>query len=118
MKVRSRLPNKMPRGLAVCPSSVHTDARRRALGWLHQEHGIPVEELSLSKLFPSAERAGVAVAFDYMQWLSARGISPSTEGAQSGAQCVARLHTLIATSAPSGRSTSVPLFTKSLGCMP
>ena len=42
---------------------------------------MPVAELSLSKLFPSAERAGVAVAFDYMQWLGARGISPSTEGA-------------------------------------
>ncbi|KAK9843821.1 hypothetical protein WJX81_007539 [Elliptochloris bilobata] len=58
----------------------YCDHLRRALGWLHQERGVPVEELSLSKLFPSAERAGVAVAFDYMQWLNARGISPSTEG--------------------------------------
>ena len=57
---------------------------------------MPVEELSLNQLFPSAERAGVGVAFDYMQWLSARGISPSTEGAQSGLPCVARLHMLIA----------------------
>jgi len=53
---------------------------RRALGWLHIERGIPVAELSLSKLFPSAEREGVAVVFDYLQWLSARGISPATEG--------------------------------------
>ena len=45
---------------------------------------MPVEELSLGLLFPSAERAGVAVAFDYMQWLNARGISPSTEGAHAG----------------------------------
>jgi len=53
---------------------------RLALGWLHTERGIPVAELSLSKLFPSAEREGVAVVFDYLQWLSARGISPATEG--------------------------------------
>jgi hypothetical protein len=37
---------------------------RLALGWLHTERGIPVAELSLSKLFPSAEREGVAVVFD------------------------------------------------------
>ena len=69
---------------------------RRALGWLQRERGIPVAELSLSKLFPSAEREGVAVVFDYLQWLSARGISPATEGkAQFPAvvcSCRDRLH--------------------------
>ena len=92
-------------------------AHRRALGWLHQEHGVPVEELSLNKLFPSAERAGVAVAFDYMQWLSARGISPSTEGAPSGMQCIARLHTLIACQQPQGASAVPQIAGMSLGTL-
>lgn len=55
--------------------------RRRALGWLHLERGVPVAELSLSRLIPSPQRDGVSVSFDYLQWLAARGISPSTEGA-------------------------------------
>lgn len=51
------------------------------LGWLHNVRGIPVEELSLSTAIPSAERGGVAVAFDYIQWLTEeRSLSVSTEG--------------------------------------
>ena len=47
--------------------------------------GVLLEHLCLSELFPSAERAGVTIAFDYMQWLNARGISPATEGARGTA---------------------------------
>lgn len=81
---------------------------------------MPVEDLSLSKLFPSAERAGVAVAFDYMQWLGARGISPSTEGAPSGGQGSLGLHTLIALSSTLKEHSQCPSLQMSQAscCMP
>lgn len=50
------------------------------LGWLHHERGVPVEELSLARGIPSAERGAVALPFDYIQWLTdQRGVSASTE---------------------------------------
>ena len=54
---------------------------RRALGWLHHERGVPLAELRLSHLLPSSDRAGVAAAFDYVQWLAnERGVSAFTQG--------------------------------------
>lgn len=55
--------------------------RRGFLGWQHNVRGVPVEELSLRGAVPSAERDGVALAFEYIQWLLAeRQISVRTEG--------------------------------------
>ena len=55
--------------------------RRGFLGWQHNVRGVPVEELSLRAAIPSAEREGVALAFEYIQWLLAeRQISVRTEG--------------------------------------
>ena len=55
--------------------------RRRVLGWLHMERGVPLAELRLANILPSSDRAGVAVAFDYVQWLvTERSISAFTQG--------------------------------------
>ena len=53
---------------------------RRMLGWLHQERGVALAGLRLAHALPSSDRAGVAVAFDYVQWLvTERSISPFTQ---------------------------------------
>ena len=53
------------------------------LGWLHKERGVPLAELRLRHALPSAERSGVSVAFDYIEWLnSERGVSVFTQGRQ------------------------------------
>lgn len=55
--------------------------RRRVLGWLHLERGVPLAKLRLAHILPSSDRAGVAVAFDYVQWLvTERSISAFTQG--------------------------------------
>ena len=47
---------------------------------MHNVRGIPLDEISLSLAIPSAERDGVALAFDYIQWLTdERSMSASTE---------------------------------------
>ncbi len=53
---------------------------RGILGWLHNVRGVPLEELALARAFPSHERAGVAVAFEYLQWLATeRGANARTQ---------------------------------------
>lgn len=55
--------------------------RRAALGWLHRERGVPLDQLSFSQLLPSPGRDGVALVFDYVLWLAnTRDISVRTEG--------------------------------------
>ena len=55
--------------------------RRGFLGWMHNVRGTPLEKLSLRAAVPTAERDGVALAFEYIQWLlSERQISVRTEG--------------------------------------
>ena len=50
------------------------------LGWMHTVQGVPLHELSLKLLVPSAERAAVAPTFDYCQWLvTERNINVRTE---------------------------------------
>jgi hypothetical protein len=53
---------------------------RGMLGWLHNVRAAPLEQLSLRSAFPSAERLGVAVVFDYLQWLATeRGANARTQ---------------------------------------
>ena len=53
---------------------------RAMLGWLHIHESVPLDELSLRMLVPSADRVGVALAFKYVQWLvDERGVSAATE---------------------------------------
>jgi hypothetical protein len=53
---------------------------RGALGWLHHEQGVPLEQLSFWVLFPDASRGSVALVFEHMQWLqTVRNASPATE---------------------------------------
>ena len=48
---------------------------------MHNVRDTPLEDLSLRAAIPSAERDGVALAFEYIQWLvSQRHISVRTEG--------------------------------------
>ena len=54
---------------------------RGFLGWQHNVRGVALEELSLRAAIPTAERDGVALAFEYIQWLLAeRQIGVRTEG--------------------------------------
>ena len=54
---------------------------RGILGWLHHVEHVPLQQLSFKSAIPSKKREGVALAFEYMQWLSQeRNISTSTEG--------------------------------------
>ena len=56
-------------------------ACRGILGWLHTVKGIPMKKLSFQTALPSQKRQGVAVAFEYIQWLvEERNISATTEG--------------------------------------
>ncbi len=58
----------------------YTYAVRCILGWLHNVRGVPLEQLCLRSAFPSAERLGVAPAFDYLQWLAEeRGVNSRTQ---------------------------------------
>jgi hypothetical protein len=72
-------------GQQVDPVAAKTAANygynvRGILGWLHNVRGVPLEELSFRRAFPSAERAGVVVAFDYLQWLATeRGANARTQ---------------------------------------
>ena len=51
------------------------------LGWLHSVKGVPLHELNFKAALPSKKREGVALAFEYMQWLTQeRHISSPTEG--------------------------------------
>ncbi|GAX85549.1 hypothetical protein CEUSTIGMA_g12964.t1 [Chlamydomonas eustigma] len=43
---------------------------RRMLGWLHYTKRVPLEEVCLERIFPTKERNGVALTFDYLQWLT------------------------------------------------
>lgn len=36
---------------------------------MHHAYGVPFEDISLDRAFPTPERASVAKTFDYMQWL-------------------------------------------------
>ena len=56
-----------------CACSVLT-ACRAVLGWLHHQQSVPVGELSLTSVFPSADRSGVRTAFAYMQWCALQHI--------------------------------------------
>ncbi|EIE19955.1 hypothetical protein COCSUDRAFT_19015 [Coccomyxa subellipsoidea C-169] len=59
----------------------YVDHLRRVLGWLYKEHGVPLAELRLRHALPSAERSGVSVAFDYIEWLNTeRSVSAFTQG--------------------------------------
>ncbi|BDA51332.1 hypothetical protein COCOBI_18-2090 [Coccomyxa sp. Obi] len=59
----------------------YVDHLRRVLGWLHKERGVPLAELRLQHVLPSAERHGVAVAFDYIEWLNTeRSVGAFTQG--------------------------------------
>lgn len=54
---------------------------RGALGWLHGVKGTRLDKLSFQALIPSPKRQGVAVAFEYIQWLGQeRNVSARTEG--------------------------------------
>lgn len=66
--------------IAQVTAKKYEDHIRGMLGWLHRERGIPVGELRLRSLVPSAGREGVALLFDYLQWLgSERDIAVRTE---------------------------------------
>ncbi len=70
-----------PPVLHTSPMSLYLAPCRGFLGWQHNVRGVPVEELSLRGVIPSAERDGVALAFEYIQWLLAeRQIGVRTEG--------------------------------------
>ena len=63
------------------PDALGCTSHRGFLGWMHNVRGTPLEELSLRDAIPTAEREGVALAFEYIQWLLAeRQISVRTEG--------------------------------------
>jgi hypothetical protein len=50
------------------------------LGWMHKERSVPLVELSMKQAFPSKDRLGVSLAFDFMQWLSTeRKVNPRTQ---------------------------------------
>jgi hypothetical protein len=58
----------------------YSDHLRAALGWLHRERTVPLEKLSLRALLPSSKREGVALTFEYVQWLiRERSIAVSTQ---------------------------------------
>lgn len=68
----------------------YADHMRGALGWLHRERGVPLEQLSFSHLLPSPTRDGVSPVFDYVLWLSdTRDISVRTEGIVIRSACAA-----------------------------
>ena len=68
---------------------------RRALGWLHMERGVPLAELRLAHVLPSSDRGGVAVAFDYVQWLvTERNISAFTQGGPDAMSFLLSPHSL------------------------
>lgn len=59
----------------------YIDHMRGMLGWLVLEKGVPLEEVSLRHAIPTPERQGVAVAFEYLQWLhDVRGVNVRTKG--------------------------------------
>jgi hypothetical protein len=73
----------------------YSDLVRGALGWLHRERGVPLEELALAKLIPGAARADVHVAFAHIVWLEeARGVSPATEATALRALIAVAKHVL------------------------
>ena len=77
----------------------YVDLVRGALGWLHRERGVPLEELALAKLIPGAERADVHVAFAHIVWLEEeRGVSPATEATALRALIAVAKHVLHAQS--------------------
>jgi hypothetical protein len=54
---------------------------RGLLGYLHNVRGIPADIITLRSAIPSSEKQGVAVAFEYIQWLGReKSISVRTEG--------------------------------------
>ncbi|KAL4424494.1 hypothetical protein ABPG77_006803 [Micractinium sp. CCAP 211/92] len=68
----------------------YADHMRGALGWLHRERGVPLEQLSFSQLLPSPGRDGVALVFEYILWLTdSRDISVRTEGIVVRSACAA-----------------------------
>lgn len=67
--------------IAVVTANKYIDHLRGLLGYMHRERGVPLDALSLRSAIPSSKREGVAIAFDYIQWLyRERGISVRTEG--------------------------------------
>lgn len=53
---------------------------RMMLGWLHRRRGVPLAELSLRCLLPSSEEQGVAVVFDFVEFLvQERGVNARTQ---------------------------------------
>ena len=67
--------------IAPVTAAKYCDHLRGMLGWTHRVGGVPLDRLSLAALVPSAERAAVAPAFAYVQWLTKeRAISVRTEG--------------------------------------
>ena len=56
--------------IAAVTAEKYADHIRGMLGWLHAEREVPIEELRLKSLVPSSERDGVALAFDFQQWLA------------------------------------------------
>ncbi|KAL4451998.1 hypothetical protein ABPG75_007660 [Micractinium tetrahymenae] len=68
----------------------YADHMRGALGWLHRERGVPLQELSFARLLPSSARDGVSLVFDYILWLTnTRDISVRTEGIVVRSACAA-----------------------------
>jgi hypothetical protein len=67
--------------IAGVTAAKYCDHMRGMLGWLHSVRGIPLPALSFRTAIPEASRAGVEVAFDYLQWLrTERGVAVRTEG--------------------------------------
>ena len=75
--------------------------------------GVPLEEVSLRAAIPTSERDGVALAFEYIQWLLAeRQISVRTEGLVTRSVMAAAKHlhhdkSQVQRSFPSARSKTM-----------
>ena len=58
----------------------YSAAMRSILGYMHRERSIPLSELSMKHAFPTKDRMGVHLAFDFIQWLATtRGINVRTQ---------------------------------------
>ena len=66
--------------IAYVTAEKYADHIRGMLGWLHNYCKEPLSSLRLKSLVPTSKRHGVALAFEYQQWMSEnRGAAMSTQ---------------------------------------
>jgi hypothetical protein len=58
-----------------CTSQLITHTCRRLLGFAHNVRGVPLDQLRLSTLVPSAGREGVSLLLDYQHWRQQKGVA-------------------------------------------